>query len=62
MEKLINTNRDFAARFVLKHISGRNLTTKDIVSKSGLNYGLMKAMLYASYVLFLDTANQNYIA
>ena len=62
MEKLSKTNRDFAARFVLEHISGKNLTIKDTVSKSGLNYGLMKAMLYASYVLFLDTANQNYIA
>lgn len=62
MEKLIKTNRDFFARSVLEHISGKNLTIKDTENKSGLSYGLMKAMLYASYVLFLDTANQNYIA
>jgi len=62
MEKLIKTSRDFIAQFVLEHISGKSIIIKDTVSKSGLNYGLMKVILYASYVLFLGIANQNYIA
>jgi len=62
MEEVIKTNRDFVANDVLKHIFGENLTIKDIASRAGLNYGLMRVILYGNYVFFPDTVNQNYIA
>jgi hypothetical protein len=62
MEKLIKINRDFVASDALKHIFGKSLTIKNIVSRAGLNYGLMRLILYGNYVFFPDTVNQNYIA
>jgi len=61
MEKLIKTNRDFVATDVLEHIFGKNLTIKNIASRAGLNYGLMRVILYGNYVSFPGTVNQNYI-
>jgi hypothetical protein len=61
MEKLIKTNRGFFAQVALEHTSGKSLTIKNIVSKFGSNYGLMKLIRYASFLYSLDTVNQNYI-
>jgi len=62
MEKLIKTNRDFFATDVLEHIFGKNITIKSIASRAGINYGLMRVILYGNYVSFPGTVNQNYIA
>ncbi len=62
MEKLIKTNRDSVVTDVLEYIFGKNLTIKNIVSRAGLNYGLVRVILYGNYVSFLGTVNQNYIA
>jgi hypothetical protein len=62
MEKLIEINRDSVVIDVLKHIFGKNLTTKNIVSRSGSNYGLVRVIPFDNYVSFQSIANQNYIA
>ena len=62
MEKLIKTNRDSVVTDVLEHIFGKNLTIKNIASRAGLNYGLVRVILYGNYVSFPGTVNQNYIA
>jgi len=62
MEKLIKTNRGSVVTDVLEHIFGKNLTTKNIASGAGLNYGLVRVILYGNYVCFPGTANQNYIS
>jgi len=48
MENLINTNRGSVVPGVLEHISGKNLTIKNTVSKSGLKYGLKRVLLFDS--------------
>ncbi len=48
MEKLIKTNRDFVATDVLEPIFGKNLTIKNIASRAGLNYGLMRVIVFAN--------------
>ena len=62
MEKLIEINRDSGVIDVLKLIFGKNLTTKNIVSRSGSNYGLVRVIPFDNYVSFQSIANQNYIA
>lgn len=62
MEKLIEINRDSVVIDVLKHIFGRNFTTKNIVSRSGSNYGLVRAIPFDNYVSIQGIANQKYIA
>jgi len=49
-------------KHVTKRMSGRKKLISIIASATGLDYGLMKVILYGSFVFFQDTANLNYIA
>jgi hypothetical protein len=55
-------NNVFYADHVENLIFGKKKRINIIVSSTGLNYGLMKVILYGSYVFILDIVNQNYIA
>jgi hypothetical protein len=58
----IKINNVFYASHVADLIFGKKKRINIIASNTGLNYGLMKVILYGSYVFFLDIVDQNYIA
>jgi len=49
-------------KIVIKLISGKKKQINIIANSTGLNYGLMRVILYDNCVFFPDIANQNYIA
>jgi hypothetical protein len=53
------TGNDFNAKSASKRLYGKLLTTENIVSATGLNYGLQKATTSDNYVIYQDTAILN---
>jgi hypothetical protein len=45
MVKLNNQNKDFNVIFVIKHLSGKNLMSKNIKNNTGLNSGSLKVLV-----------------
>lgn len=62
MVKRAKTNNVLDVKNVIELIFGKKKRINIIASNTGLNYGLMKVILYGSYVFFLDIVNLNYIA
>jgi len=62
MVRRAKTNNVLDVKNVIELTFGKKKRINIIASNTGLNYGLMKVILYGSYVFFLDIANLNYIA
>ena len=62
MVRRAKTNNVLDVKNVIELTFGKKKRINIIASNTGLNYGLMKVILYGSYVFFLDIVDQNYIA
>ena len=62
MVRRAKTNNVSDVKNVIELTFGKKKRINIIARGTGLNYGLMKAILYGSYVFFLDIANLNYTA
>ena len=62
MVRRARTNNVLDVKNVIELTFGKKKRINIIASNTGLNYGLMKVILYGSYVFFLDIVDQNYIA
>ncbi len=62
MVRRAKTNNVLDVKNVIELTFGKKKRINIIASNTGLNYGLMKVILYGSYVFFLDIANLNYSA
>jgi hypothetical protein len=53
------TSNDFNVRSALRPLSGKLLTTENIVSATGSSYGLQKAITSDNYAIYQDTVISN---
>ncbi|OGW89182.1 MAG: hypothetical protein A3G33_04910 [Omnitrophica bacterium RIFCSPLOWO2_12_FULL_44_17] len=61
MEKPLNKNNGFIAKFVTERLFGNGRTIKNIANNAGLSFGLKKAFPFASWFNFPVTVGQNWI-
>jgi len=59
MVKLNKTSNAFNVRSALRPLSGKLLTTENIVSATGSSYGLQKAITSDNYAIYQDTVISN---
>jgi hypothetical protein len=57
--KLNKTSNDFNVKNALRPLSGKLLTTENIVSATGSSYGLRKATTSDNYAIYQDTVISN---
>ena len=59
LAKLNKTSNDFNVKNALRPLSGKLLTTGNIVSATGSSYGLRKATTSGNYAIYRDTVISN---